>query len=127
MESFEEFQDKKKCYAQFESGTLEGLMKEMEENNGSVIGVFDEFATFRDSLDRGSAGAAEKGRYLSLFNASSWKKSTKSSGTVNIEDPRFNLISYTQPKYACGFSRNNVSDGFFQRFLITLPGIMDTF
>ena len=98
-------------------------MKEMEDNHGSVIGVFDEFATFRDNLDKGSSGAAEKGRFLSLFNASSWKKSTKSSGTVNIEDPRFNLISYTQPKYACGFSRNNVSDGFFQRFLITLPGL----
>lgn len=123
MESFEEFQRKKRIYAQFESGTLEGLMKEMEDNHGSVIGVFDEFATFRDNLDKGSSGAAEKGRFLSLFNASSWKKSTKSSGTVNIEDPRFNLISYTQPKYACGFSRNNVSDGFFQRFLITLPGL----
>jgi len=46
MESFEEFQRKKNTYAQFESGTLEGLMKEMEDNHGSVIGVFDEFATF---------------------------------------------------------------------------------
>ena len=34
----------KKCYAQLESGKLEALMKDMEQNHGSAIGVFDEFA-----------------------------------------------------------------------------------
>ena len=97
-------------------------MKNMEENEGSTVGIFDEFATFKDNLDKGSSGSAEKGRFLSLFNGSSWKKTTKGSGMKSIEDPRFSLISYTQPTYACNFSRNNISDGFFQRFLLTLPG-----
>ena len=123
LEAFEQFQCKKSCDAQFESGTLEGLMKNLEDNQGSMIGVFDEFSTFRDNIDKGSSGTAEKGRYLSLFNASSWKKSTKGAGTKSIDDPRFNMISYTQPQYACNFSRSNVADGFFQRFLITLPGM----
>ena len=121
MAAFEEFQDDKTSRAQFESGTLEGLMQDMVANKGSVVGIFDEFSTFKDNLDKGSSGSAEKGRYLSLFNASTWKKTTKGSGYHAVEDPRFNLISYTQPTYACNFSRNNTADGFFQRFLITLP------
>ena len=58
MESFEEFQNTKKCYAQLESGTLEALMKDMEQNHGSVRGIF---AMFRDSLDRWSVGAVGPG------------------------------------------------------------------
>ena len=122
LKAFEEFESIKNTQGQFESGTLEGLMKNLEENGGSSIGIFDEFATFKDSLDKGKSGTAEKGRFLSLFNASNWKKTTQGSGLKSIEDPRFNLISYTQPTYACNFSRNNTTDGFFQRFLLTLPG-----
>ena len=74
LESFEKFEKDKASRAQFESGTLEGLMQEMVANKGSLVGIFDEFSTFKDNLDKGSSGSAEKGRYLSLFNASSWKK-----------------------------------------------------
>lgn len=38
----------------FEAGTLEGLMKLMLENNETAIGSYDEFATFIDSLDKGT-------------------------------------------------------------------------
>ena len=38
----------------FEAGTLEGLMKLMGENNETAIGSYDEFATFIDSLDKGT-------------------------------------------------------------------------
>ena len=37
----------------FESGTIEGLMKLLGDNNETAIGVYDEFATFIDSLDKG--------------------------------------------------------------------------
>ena len=104
----------------FESGTMEGLMKTMCDNHGTILGVFDEFSTFLDNLDKGSTGASEKGRYLSLFSAVDWSKKTKSSGSLQIRDPRF-LISFTQPYYALNFVRNSLHDGFFQRFLITIP------
>ena len=38
----------------YESGTLEGLMKLMGDNNETAMGTFDEFAKFIDSLDRGN-------------------------------------------------------------------------
>ena len=105
----------------FESGTLEVLMKTMFENNNSTIGVFDEFSTFVDSIDKGSSGSCERGRYLSLYSGVNWSKTTKSSGSINLKDPRFNLISYTQPHYAVNFTRTSNKDGFFQRFLVTVP------
>ena len=121
LEVFEKFEISNPSKSQFESGTLEGLMTDLKGNNNTMVGIFDEFSTFKDSLDKGTSGSSEKGRFLSLFNASKWSKSTKSCGSMILIDPRFNLISYTQPYYACNFARNNTSDGFFQRFLMTLP------
>ena len=37
----------------FECGTLEGLMKSMVDNNETMLGTYDEFATFIDGLDKG--------------------------------------------------------------------------
>ena len=37
----------------FESGTLDGLMKLMDDNKETAIGSYDEFATFIDGLDKG--------------------------------------------------------------------------
>jgi hypothetical protein len=105
----------------FESGTMEGLMKTLCQNNGTLVGVYDEFSTLIDSLDKGTTGSSEKGRYLSLYSAVDWSKKTKTSGNLMIKDPRLNLISYTQPFYGANFARNNLQDGFFQRFLITIP------
>ena len=34
----------------FESGTMEGLMKAMCQNNGSILGMFDEFSTLIDNF-----------------------------------------------------------------------------
>ena len=104
-----------------ESGTLDGLMCDLIGNQGNILGVFDEFSVCVDNMDKGNSGTAERGRYLSLYDASNWMKSTKSSGTVKIEDPRFNLISFTQPYFALNFSRNSTCDGFYQRFLLTIP------
>ena len=77
LEAFEQFEKETESKAQFESGTLDGLRKNMEDNDGSAVGIFDEFSTFKDNLDKGSSGSAEKGRFLSLFNGSSWKKQPK--------------------------------------------------
>ena len=97
-------------------------MKALSQNNGSLIGVFDEFSTLIDNLDKGSTGSSEKGRYLSLYSAVDWSKKTKTAGNLFVKDPRLNIISYTQPFYAANFAMNNLQDGFFQRFLITIPG-----
>ena len=123
LEQFSIFEHKEQSDATFECGTLEGLMTDLKANNNTALGIFDEFSTFKDNLDTGNSGSEEKGRYLPLFNAAKWSKSTKLAGKAgaNLFDPRFQLISHTQPFYACNFGRNNTSDGFFQRFLTTLP------
>ena len=96
-------------------------MKPMKKNDGCIMAVHDEFASFNDSLDKGSAGASEKSRYLSLYSGSSWSKNTKTNGKPDLIDPRLSLIAYTQPYYATQFARNNYYDGFFQRFLLSVP------
>ena len=45
------------------------------------------------------------GTYLSLYNCDPWTKTTKTCGTMNIEDPRFNLITFTQPHGAMAFAQ----------------------
>ena len=105
----------------FDSGTLEGLMQSMRLNNGTVMACHDEFSTFNDSLDKGNSGSCEKSRYLSLYSGASWSKKTKTSGNIEVIDPRLNMFAFTQPYYAAQFARNNLSDGFYQRFLISVP------
>ena len=105
----------------FESGTLEGLMKAMSENNGCTLGCYDEFATFLDGLDKGASCSFERSRYLSLFNGSNWSKKQQTSGSLILKDPRFHLLSFTQPYSLINFARQGNHDGFFQRFLITCP------
>ena len=105
----------------FESGTIDGLMKAMVENQGCIVGLFDEFSTFNDSLDKGGNGSSEKSRFLTLFNGGKWSKKTKTSGDSLIERPRFNMFSFTQPFYAVKFAENNCENGFYQRFLLTIP------
>ena len=97
----------------FESGTMEGLMKAISDNNGTILGIYDEFSTFLDNMDKGTTGSSEKGRYLSLFSAVDWSKKTKSAGSLQIKDPRFSMISFTQPNYALNFVRNSQ---FFKNF-----------
>eukprot|EP00111_Clytia_hemisphaerica_P007161 TCONS_00020809-protein len=105
----------------FDTGTLEGLMKSLQDNDGCLMAVHDEFASFNDALDKGSSGSSEKSRYLSLYSGTSWSKNTKTKGKSDVIDPRLSLIAYTQPYYATQFARNNFYDGFFQRFLLSMP------
>ena len=95
-------------------------MKTIDKNNGKIMGVYDKFSTFLDNIDKGSTGPSEKGRYLSLFSAVDCSKRTKSSGSSNIKDPRFNMVNFTQPHFALNFVNSSQNDGFFQRFLITM-------
>ena len=106
----------------FDSGTLEGLMQSMRINNGSTLACHDEFATFFDGFDKGTSGSSERSRYLSLYSGTSWSKKTKTSGNLELFDPRLSIMSFTQPFYAVQFARNNLSDGFYRRFLISVPG-----
>ena len=55
----------------FDSGTMEGLMASLIDNNGAVLCAIDEFSTFNDSMDKNCNGAAEKSRYLSLYTGMS--------------------------------------------------------
>eukprot|EP00111_Clytia_hemisphaerica_P013630 TCONS_00040078-protein len=96
-------------------------MKGLQDNDFTLLCVYDEFSTLVDSLDKGSNGNCDKGRYLTLCSAVTWSKKTKTNGTMTLKDPRHSIISYKQPFYAINFARNNLQDGFFQRFLITVP------
>ena len=89
----------------FDSGTIDGLEKSLTENKGSVISVNDEFSNFVENLDRGSTGNGEKSRILTLYNGSNWSKKTKTSGCFTIEDPRLNIVGFTQPYYLFHFAR----------------------
>ena len=105
----------------FDSGTMEGLMQAMRLNNGCILGCHDEFACFNDNLDKGSSGSSERARYLSLYSGSSWSRKTKTSGCIEMTDPRYSMIAFTQPFYATQFAMKNKMDGFFQRFLVSVP------
>lgn len=71
----------------FESRTMEGLLKGLHQNNGSLLEVYDEFSTLIDNLDEGSTGSSEKGRYLSLYSAVDWSKKNQDKWQVDGERP----------------------------------------
>ena len=56
-----------------------------------------------------------------MYQAMPWGKWTKTEGTVIIEDPRFNLIAFSQIENIIEFGRKNLTDGIFQRFLCACP------
>ena len=106
----------------FDSGTLEGLLKTLRENNGSVLACIDEFSTFMDNLDKGTNGHAERSRYLSLWSGTSWSKRTKNDGLESVQNPRYHLTSFLQNYYLINHMCNDVHyDGFFSRFLVACP------
>ena len=80
----------------FDTGTMEGLMSQMRDNNGCVISMMDEFSIFFYSLDKNTSGNSERARFLSLWSAVPWSKRTKNSGHENVEDPRFQMTGFYQ-------------------------------
>ena len=76
---------------------------------------------YNDNLDKGVPGFSEKARYLSLYSGSKWSKKTRISGCIEMSSPRFNMCAFTQPFYAVNYAQNNVSDGFYQRFILSVP------
>ena len=58
----------------YDSGTMEGLLSTMKENNGCVFAAVDEFCMFLDSLDNKSNGNAERYRYLTIWSGMPWSK-----------------------------------------------------
>ena len=80
----------------YETGTLDGLVKTLMKNNNTAVGLYDEIGTFNDGLDKGSTGSSDRSVYLSLYNAKKFLKSTKTSGDVNLNNPRFSLFTFTQ-------------------------------
>ena len=105
----------------YETGTLDGLMHAMLRNDGCAVSFFDELATFNDSLDKGSIGMCERSRFLTLFNGGKWQKTTKTSGDCCINNPRYSMFAFTQPYYVNKFAESNCENGFFPRFLLSIP------
>ena len=106
----------------FNTGTMEGLMSTLQENNGSVLCAVDEFSTFLDNLDKNSNGNAERSRYLSLWSGATWSKKTKNGGLVQIKDPRFNFTGFNQNFFLINLIlKGNNYDGFLTRFLVATP------
>ena len=54
----------------FDTGTSEGLMKAMHDNNGTILSSKDEFASFNDNFDK-TSNNMEKSRFLSLYSCTS--------------------------------------------------------
>ena len=106
----------------FDSGTLEGLMSALSQNDGCMLSAVDEFTTFLDSLDKNSNGNAERARYLSLWSGSEWSKQTKNGGLEIIRNPRYNFTGFNQNYFLINLIVNCTHyDGFLQRFLIATP------
>lgn len=106
----------------FDSGTMEGLMASLIDNNESVLCAIDEFGTFLDAMDKNSNSTVEKSRYLSLYTGMSWSKKTKTSGLWKLKEPRFQLTSFYQNYHLVNMVVNaNHSDGFLGRFLVATP------
>ena len=101
--------------------SLDGLMTAMMRNNQCMLGLYDEMATFDDALDKGSSKSFDRSRFLTLFGAGKWKKNTKTSGNCILNDPRFNMVSFTQPYYISEVAENNKQNGFFARLLVSNP------
>ena len=80
----------------FDSGTLEGLLSALIQNDGCLLSMVDEFSTFLDTLDKNSNGNAERARYLSLWSGSDWSKRTKNGGLEVILNPRYNFTGFNQ-------------------------------
>ena len=80
----------------------------------------DEFSTFMENVDK-TTGGIERSRILNLYQALPWGKWTKTDGTITIEDPRFNLIAFSQIENIIEFGKKNLTDGFFQSFLCACP------
>ena len=102
----------------YKTGTLDGLVKTLMKNNNSAVGLYDEIGTFNDGLDKGSTRSFDRSVYLSLYNAKKFLKSTKTSGDVNLNNPRFSLFTFTQEEPMKKFMLDNLQNGFFQRFLL---------
>ena len=90
----------------FDTGTTEGLMKAMYDNGGTILSPKDEFASFNDAFEKSSSSNMERSRFRSLYSCTTWSHITKNNGSINIPDPRFNLISFTQPYYLINFANN---------------------
>ena len=106
----------------FDSGTLEGLLSALIQNDGCLLSMVDEFTTFLDSLDKNTNGNAERARYLSLWSGSDWSKRTKNGGLECINSPRYNFTGFNQNYFLINLILNsNHYDGFLQRFLVATP------
>ena len=106
----------------FDSGTIEGLMSTLNENNGSVLCAVDEFSSFLDAMDKNSNGNVERSRYLSLWSGSTWSKKTKHGGHIQITEPRFQFVGFNQNYFLLNMvMNNNHFDGFLPRFLVATP------
>ena len=74
----------------FRSRTIEGLMELIHENNGTSLGIYDEFTSFIDNLDKGSNGNSEQELFLTLLNGMEWNNRPKTNDRVSITYSRLN-------------------------------------
>ena len=105
----------------YETGTLDGLVRTLNNNDSCAIGLYDEISTFNDGLDKSGTGSFDRSVYLSLFNGKRFQKSIKTASDVHLKNPRFSLFTFTQEAPLRNFVENNLSNGFFQRFLVSCP------
>ena len=117
---FNDMLDKIRSPLKFDTGSNDGLMLALQQNKGSVISTNDEFQNLLDNINTNS-GNLERSRVLSLYNAKTWSKVTKTYGHVIVEDPRFTILGFTQNENVVKFGQDYTTDGFFQRYLVVMP------
>ena len=105
----------------FDTGTLEGLMSQFREQNGTIISMVDEFSTFMDALDKNGTGNSERSRYLSLWSGIPWSKRTKNGGLEQVKCPRLQFTGFNQNWYLMNMMSMPNYDGFMARFLVATP------
>lgn len=106
----------------YDTGSHEGLMTTLLENNGRLLCTADEFSIFLDNLDKNTKGNAEKSRFLSLWSGASWKKNTKHGGLEELIDPRFHFSGFNQNFFLIDMlKKGSHYDGFLPRFIIATP------
>ena len=106
----------------FDSGTNDGLIMALKDNNGCCLTLQDEFANFMENLDK-TTNSIEKKRLLSMYNENPLNKVTKTGGYQIVKKPHFNIFGFTQVENFIDLSRDrmNIKDGFIQRFMLSVP------
>lgn len=105
-----------------EQFSFEELHEIMKRNDGSVLGMFDEFLTLLNQLDLFKSGASiDRKTLLSLNGGAKWSRNFKKSEPSNLPKTHANFCGMIQPNFVASMLETDDSDGLMDRLLIICP------